>query len=519
VALITGDGYRALLWDDFRKGIHLRRSPAELDPPYLPGAINVTVRGRSLCQRFGTTLRGIPGATAKYVYHSPQHSTTLFTQEGTGLYSYALGPFMGSRTLRKTFTTADKIAMCEFVTGAGATPTIMIVHPVDGVFTFDGTTATSVSTTVKGSAIAAWQNKAWVGGGANGVLWWSNAGRGDLWTTSTDFVFVREKDTEPLTAVGVGKGSSLDAGRDGLLVFKRSSAYKVIDSETGEYVTLDAYRGAEGAESVAVASGGVFAANHVGVYRVTDVGLIDIHEPIAPDYDDPNIGATTITMWAFADRVYVSALFGYIFEYVPEVEGGSWWIHALNDNGTERGVISATVTADATSGNVKPRPYLLHDAGTRVLDMWDDVNGHAYASAIEMQDYAPGAAGGGGPYTVTAKVRFPWVELGGESFRVERVVIRGWGGSVSGTDVTPTVLRNYKTTGTAWGVRNLGGSAVGETRKRLNSVGVFEAFQLQLAASPTAGDNLPNPDPDNTIPIQIPGFGISLVRVDLVGLR
>lgn len=522
MALIRSGGYQTLLWENFSKGVHLRRSPAELDPPYLPLAINMTGRGRAAVQRFGTTLRGIPTATAQYVYHSPINPTLIYLQEGASLYKYTLSPFMGGRTLVKTFTTSATVHMADFIFGAGAgTRGHLIVHPVDGLWGYSGTALSgpfngTSGAAMKGTGIAVWQNKAWIIDGSR--IRWSNAGRGDLWTDTTDFADVREKDDEPLTAIGVGNGMDI-AGRGGLHVFKRESAYVVIDSTTGEFITLDAYRGAENQEAVTSGAGGIYCANNVGIYRVTDGGLVEIHEPISPVWDDPNVGFRRTAAWSYTDRIYFSpATMGYIFEYAPETE--AWWVHALNRNGVERGVLSATSTADATSGFSQPRPYLLEAAGDRVLDMWDDVNGHAYASAIEMRDYAPGAAGGGGPYPVTGKLRLPWVELGGDDFRVERAVVRGWGGSASGTAVTPSVYRNYKTGGPI--VRSnitLGGSALGETRKQLHSLGVQQAFQLELAASPTEGDSFPNPDPDNSIPVQIPGFGVSLVRLDMVGLR
>lgn len=505
--------------DDFSKGVNVADSPGSVAEGYLPVALNATGRGKAVVQRFGTTKRGVPAATASFVYHSPIFSTYLFVQEGTALKRYTLGPFMGSPTTIKTFTTGAKIAACDFIFGASADRGIVFVHPVDGVFTYDGTTFSArVGSPVKGDTIAVWQNKVYVGGDSAEPprVWWCNAGRADLWTTAEDFVDMREINDEQVTALGIGNG--MDAtGRGGLNVFKRSSAYVIIDSETGEYVTIDAYRGAENHEAVTAGAGGIYCANNIGIYRVTDSGLEEIHGAVKPVWDDPNVGFRSTVAWAYSDRLYFCPSSAYIFEYVPAAK--AWWVHSLNKNGVGTGVQSATSTSDATSGRSQPRPYLLDTDGAFVLDMWDDVNGHAYVSGIECQDYAEGDPTGNGPYSVTMTIRLPWLINDLDDFRVDRCMIRGWGGGAGGVTVTPKIITGFAATGTTRATFTLGGSSVSEDDAQINQLGVHRAFQLELSGSGVTSEQFPNPDPAASIPIQAPPLGISSVRFDVVNLR
>lgn len=146
-----------------------------------------------------------------------------------------------------TMTTAARMDFCDF---AGK---LVGVHPVDGVFDYDGTTWASRNATVKGNAIAAWQNKCWVTGdptaGQKARVWWSNINSSATWTTASDFVDLREKDEASCTAIGAGEGMDI-VGRPGLLVFKEESTYRINSSTTGAYTTLDSDIGAASSLSI-----------------------------------------------------------------------------------------------------------------------------------------------------------------------------------------------------------------------------------------------------------------------------
>jgi hypothetical protein len=191
-----------------------------------------------------------------------QLGTKLFKRVATGSYTEITrtGPV-------DAFTVAKVVGFAELPPSVGAATALYVIHPDDGVLKYTGTGFISVvNSTAKGNALATWQNKLW-GTGVNSTVWWSNAGAGDTWTTATDFVQIRDVNDDVCTAIGFGQ--SLDSGavpESGLLVFKRNSLHRIIDSASGEYKTLSAEAGAAGTKAVAHLSGLTMCVNDKGVW-------------------------------------------------------------------------------------------------------------------------------------------------------------------------------------------------------------------------------------------------------------
>jgi hypothetical protein len=133
------------------------------------------------------------------------------SQAGASLY---LGT---TNTVRKTFTTS------ELATFAETNSLVVACHPTDGLFTSpDGITWTAVADpdAPKGTCVAVWQNKVYVGQ-TNGKVSWSAAGDATNWV-ATDFNKLWEKDQQAIVACTsapartsrAGRACSLQAGVD-----------------------------------------------------------------------------------------------------------------------------------------------------------------------------------------------------------------------------------------------------------------------------------------------------------------
>jgi hypothetical protein len=220
----------------------------------------------------------------------------FIVQVGAQLYksSSVSSPSFVTMGATHLFTTSAQVGMCDF------NGTLVIVHPVDGVFTSDGTTATSRSTTVKGSAIAVWQNKCWVASDTTARVWWSNINDATVWTTASDFNDIFEVDNLPCTAIGVGAGMDI-AGRPGLLVFKRRSFYRINDSGSGSYTTMSTVAGAAGPNAVSDIGGLTAFANDLGIWITDGVGEVSlVSEKIEPLFITGQLEPTDVALAGWA---------------------------------------------------------------------------------------------------------------------------------------------------------------------------------------------------------------------------
>jgi hypothetical protein len=186
----------------------------------------------------------------------------MILQIGVTVYKAARGG--GAWTSFRTASTDKPCAFCDF------NGQLVYVHPDDGVRTYTGAADASANTTVKGRTIAVWQNKVWVGSDVSPTVWWSNVNDAATWTTATDFNKFREKDDKPIKALFPSSG---------LLVWKQDSFYRVNDSTTGAYQTVDWQLGALSQNAVAAGRGRIY------VWTLSGPAKTDGLAPLVPVSD------------------------------------------------------------------------------------------------------------------------------------------------------------------------------------------------------------------------------------------
>lgn len=263
---------------DFSGGLNLRDAPTELAENETPDCLNISLDEHGgITKRLGLSrLNGsgaLPGIPSN-VYYSPSLQVTIL-QIGATLYKTS--DFV-TFTSFKTLSTSNVAAFTDF---GGQ---LVYAHQDDGVFTYDGTTNTNRTAAIKGSCIAAWQNKVFVAGDPvkPSLVTCSATGDATGWTVGAAGCAqnqLREKDDTVITALGVGQGEDI-SGRPGLLAFKAESAYRINDSGTLAYVTVDGSAGAAGPLAVVTLGGvtatfckkGIYTIDPGGTTNMTSVG-------------------------------------------------------------------------------------------------------------------------------------------------------------------------------------------------------------------------------------------------------
>jgi hypothetical protein len=265
---------RDTLLERFDGGLNARDDYSQLQPNETPNCLNVTLdqRGGAVKRLGHSKVNGsaMVGNAKDGFYWESQQLAVL--QIGASLYKTS--DFV-TITLFQTLSTSALVGLCEF------NGELVIAHPVDGVYTYTGAGApTSRSATAKGSICLAWQNKVWVTAdpGNRSRVWWSNLGDSHTWTTGTDFVDLRDKDDSIVVAAGLGQGMDI-AGRPGLCVFKDSSAYRINNSTTGAYTTIDNRHGCAGPLAVTSLFGKIAVVNKFGLF--TTDGTTEL-VPVSP---------------------------------------------------------------------------------------------------------------------------------------------------------------------------------------------------------------------------------------------
>lgn len=260
---MAAPGLSTLPVRDFSGGPNLRDAPSQTGANELVDSWNMTFdrRGGASSRlgyvRYNATAFG--GGTVSNAYWSPLLADTI-TQAGASLYKGT------STSAVKTFTTSARVGFCDF------NGKVYVIHPVDGMFnSSDGVTWAALADVdaPKGNVLAVWQNKIFAAGNpTNGArVTWSDAGNGEAWTPAS-FVDLREKDNEQVVALAGAAGVDVQ-GRQGLLAFKQRSAYRIYDSATGAYQTIDASVGAASALSVVSVKGLTFAISERGIFYTT----------------------------------------------------------------------------------------------------------------------------------------------------------------------------------------------------------------------------------------------------------
>lgn len=314
----------SLVLDDFSGGLNLRDSPNQIALTESPNAYNwaITERGGLKRRNGHTNVVSLPGVagTKAYIFYSAALDQWLCARETSGAPN-TLKLFSRPGNLSSVWTDRGTInsvvsAAAGFVDFPGATPKVVLCTNVNsgavkGIFTWDGTTLTDLAAgdLVCGDALSLWQNKVFVAGyptsDANGnptLLRWCDAGDPTTWT-ATNVQQFRELDAKPLTALGVAGGA--------LVVFKKRSHYRVNDSSSGSFTTLDAAVGCVNARAVVPLRGRLFTWAADGIYECDGVGPADnVGDKLRPIYGDASTDTTTICGGVFEDHVIFAGTFG-----------------------------------------------------------------------------------------------------------------------------------------------------------------------------------------------------------------
>lgn len=267
---------------DFSGGPNIRDAASELSKNECLDAWNVTfderggVSSRLGMVKYNGTAYG--GDLIQNEFWS-QILSTKIVNAGAKLYKGT------SNTVNKTFTTTARATFTELGVY------VIACHPVDGLFTsVDGVTWTAVADVdaPKGTCIATWQNKVWVGK-PDGSVAWCAAGDPLTWS-ATDFNKLWEKDTQAIVALHIGSGQDI-LGRPGLIAYKLESAYRIHDSSTGAYETIDATNGAASAIAIIGVGPKVYSICKHGIFSYLEgtVGLKNESDRFAPLWD-PAVG-------------------------------------------------------------------------------------------------------------------------------------------------------------------------------------------------------------------------------------
>lgn len=295
----------------FAGGLNLRDAPTELAANESPDCWNVTLDERGgVVKRLGYIKWNSAAATNVFQdsYHSVLTGLLFWYSPADGkLYS---DPGTGVLTLRKTFTAGSRVTLVDF---AGK---VYAAHPVDGIFASTAGTAWSALIASTGnlptspSLLAVWQNKLWVAG--NGVtLYFTAPGDATKWAAvdGGGSVDVREKNDTAIVALHGGSGFDFQTN-PGLFVFKNDSTYRVYDSTTGAYVTVDGRVGAASKNSVTELYGEIVVLSRRGIYVSKKLAaLAPASEKIAPIFDPASLDDTKMANWCVGykgDRISLS---------------------------------------------------------------------------------------------------------------------------------------------------------------------------------------------------------------------
>lgn len=275
---------------DFSGGPNIRDAASELAANECVDAWNVTFDERGgATSRLGYAKDNVDVFSGGVVQNQfwSQVLAAKITQAGPSLY---LGI---TNTARKTFTTSELVTFCEM------NSLIIVCHPTDGLFTSaDAITWTAVADpdAPKGTCVAVWQNKVYVGQPGGKVSW--SVATDPTSYVATDFNKLWEKDQQAIVALHIGSGQDI-LGKPGLLCFKQESAYRIGDSATGAYVTIDATVGAAGPLAVVGVGSKVISISKRGIFwwREDQAGMVDASNRFLPLWDPSQVNLAKLNLW------------------------------------------------------------------------------------------------------------------------------------------------------------------------------------------------------------------------------
>lgn len=298
---------------DFSGGLNLRDAAGQLADNESPDMWNVTLTERGGVEKRLGYAQWNSSATGSAIFQYGFYSATfdlLYWQSGAGLYSQSGS---GALTLRRTWGSSARIQMIDF---AGS---LFAIHPTDGLYVstngtvFSAVVAASGSVPTNSNLLTTWQNKLWISGDTANPsrVYFSAPGDATKWATadgggSND---LREGDNRPITALYGASGADQQTN-PALIAFKRDSHYRVIDSTTGEYRTIDQAVGAAGGLAVTAAYGRVVFLGPRGLYVTTgEDKAIPVGQKLEPLWQPSQINHGQLSLIALGQRqgrVYIS---------------------------------------------------------------------------------------------------------------------------------------------------------------------------------------------------------------------
>lgn len=457
---------------DFSGGLNLRDSLERVATSETPDALNMTLTTRAAARpRNGCTQAvTLPAGVAKKLHYSAALDKWL-VQVGDTVY-HRPGDLSGSWTALATFTGSSPVAMTDF-----GTKVVIVGDALSGtgqfIHTWDGTALVNASSTARGACVAVFKNRVWVGSDPGNLsrLWFSNIGNADVWTTGTDFVDIREKDAEAISALAVTSAA-------GLLAFKRRSAYRVTDATTGAYIMIDRDSGCVGPQALASLHGITYTWGFDGLYAWDGVG----RGTLVGDKLRPRFIGTGL---ALSDLAYITAAAhqGRVFFAYPLTVGGA------NTRFLELHPADS-IRSDYLPASAWIMEHALAQAGENKIASLAVKNDQLYAvlkdSAVmySMLDAMPGADDG---TTYESYYKTPPLTVGGLA-RLTRCRVYGQAdAAATSTKDLRTYLDWQTTVENTFDLTSGLESADGEERIDLWSLGHGDAFQLEFRASGGTG--------------------------------
>lgn len=366
--------------DDFSGGLNLRDSPNEIAPNETPNAKNYLLDERGGIKRRGgclnfTTLPGVSGKRA-YIFYSKALDLLLCARETAGapntfkLHTQPGNP-TGVWTDRGTINSnvASEAAFIDFPLSAAGGPKVVIatngngatrgIWTLDGAFTLTNVSGNGIEGDFQGNAIALWQNKAWVAGfpvssavGNPTSLFACAPGDPTKWTVANGGITqqFRDLDAQPLTALGVVSGA--------LVVFKKRSVYRVTDSATGQFTTIDSFAGALNPRCVASCLGVLFVVGPEGFYECDGSGVMSsVGDKLRPLW--PAVATAIPCAFPLGDTVIVtteiSQATGNILQFYPRL--GAFVNHQLPNAAADQP--TSICSADGSSAFGSPGAVIM----------------------------------------------------------------------------------------------------------------------------------------------------------------
>jgi hypothetical protein len=261
----------------------------------------VTLDGRGgVLKRLGIAKVGDNGSvvtTPLLLYYSRVISRLLL-QCGTNLYASSDGGATWSAPL-KTFSTASRAAACDFQGNA------VIIHPVDGVCTYDGSTVSGrLPNSPAGFTITVWENALFSAGDPTYPVRITRSDLGAItWPAIPTSNELRVKDDTPLTCLMPGPSS--------LLAFKEESVYRISDPTTIAYSMIGPTHGASGPLCVALNGNLAAAICRRGITLLDGIGAPKlVSEKLTPLFTSAQLNLGASSNWAASvkDDRYVFSL-------------------------------------------------------------------------------------------------------------------------------------------------------------------------------------------------------------------